>query len=331
MISVIIPVYDGAQYVDGLCEALRAQALQDFEVIFINDGSRDQTLDRISSWQRDASLCIKIIDQENGGVSAARNAGIDAASGSHLCFVDVDDLPRPNYLSDLFAAFTGEVDAVFCKQQLSRIGIAEAVPPGETGSIRRVDRLECLRDFLYGRLISGCCTMMIRTEVVIKAELRFAESYKFSEDLHFVWRAIASCRSIAYVDSTLYVYMLQSESATSRFTEERLHGFQLMKSLEEHFDRAAPAFASEFRRYGAARIAWSIAWQSAVRLSHRDYLEFVHTHPLRSELAKLLRFPDVSVAASSFVFVLNARLFRRLVQLRVSPATARTPHSRSLL
>jgi glycosyltransferase involved in cell wall biosynthesis len=323
VISVIIPVYNGAQHIERICSVFEAQFCQDFELIFVNDGSTDGTLREMQTWQKTAPLRIKVVDQTNKGVSAARNAGIDAASGEYLCFNDVDDTALPGYLSEMLAVLTNErVDLVFCKHMSANLAGGGGSHTNDTGRIRRVDRLTCLRDFLYGRLVSGCWTLMIRATVVAANELLFAESFKFSEDLHFVWRAIACCEDIAYLDQTLYVYVIQSGSATSHFTEERFDGYQLMQELETYFDKIMPAFAREYRKYGAARIAWSIAWQSALHNGREEYLKVVRGHCMRQDMAKLITFKDKRVAASSLVFFVSPLVFRKVVREFVSPSIA---------
>lgn len=326
MISVIIPVYNGERHVERICRVFIAQVYQDFEMIFVNDGSTDQTLKEMLSWQRDARLRIKVVDQFNQGVSAARNAGVGAASGEYLCFVDVDDAPLPGYLSEMLTVLTNErVDLVFCKHRIASIPGPAFANPSDTGRIRRVDKLKCLRDFLYGRLVSGCCTLMIRSAVVAANELRFAESYSYSEDLHFVWRAIACCDYIACLDQTLYLYMPQNGSAMSRFTEERFHGYQLMKQLETYFDKTVPTFAGEYKRYAAARIAWSIAWQSAIYNRRDEYLSLVREHRMRNDVAKLVTFHSPRVAASSWVFLVAPTLFRHAARRFGSRVIAERP------
>jgi glycosyltransferase involved in cell wall biosynthesis len=315
MISVIIPVYNGDQHIERICRLFAKQLHADFELIFVNDGSTDQTLGQMLLWQSEAHLQIKVIDQANQGVSAARNAGIDAASGEFLCFCDVDDIPLPAYLSDMLSVLMNErVDLVFCQHQTVSFASCSAAPRGESGRIRRASKLECLRDFLYGRLVSGCWTLMIREDVLTENQLRFAEGYKYSEDLHFVWRAIAGSQDIAYLERTLYLYVLQPGSATSRFTEERFHGYELIKGLETHFDKKVPVFANEYRRFAAAKMAWSLAWQSAVHNSADDYLKVVREHEMKGDILHLITFPDPKVAASSLIFILSPRLFRRLAR-----------------
>lgn len=114
LVSVVLPAYNVEGYLDQCMESLVSQTMPDFEAIVINDGSSDGTLERCRSWEeRDPR--VRVIDQENAGVSAARNAGMDAARGKWLAFVDPDDWLDPRYLERLLgtAAKTG-ADRVEC-------------------------------------------------------------------------------------------------------------------------------------------------------------------------------------------------------------------------
>ena len=89
-VSIILPCYNVAPYLDKCLESLVRQTWEDLEIICVNDGSTDDTPAVLRGWaQKDAR--IRVIDRENGGLSAARNTGIDAATGEYIGFVDPDD------------------------------------------------------------------------------------------------------------------------------------------------------------------------------------------------------------------------------------------------
>ena len=87
-ISVIVPVYNGAAYIPGLVDALKNQTRKDFEVLFVNDGSADTTKETLDDLLQQHPFAMTVIHQENGGVSAARNRGLEAAKGRYICFQD---------------------------------------------------------------------------------------------------------------------------------------------------------------------------------------------------------------------------------------------------
>ncbi|MDB5107598.1 MAG: glycosyl transferase [Candidatus Binatus sp.] len=107
-VSVVIPIFNGAATVAEAVESALAQTFRDFEVIAVNDGSTDGTLEVLASY-RDR---IKIISRPNGGISAARNTGVAESSGEYLAFLDCDDIWKPEFLTRAVAALDADRECV---------------------------------------------------------------------------------------------------------------------------------------------------------------------------------------------------------------------------
>ena len=105
-VSIIVPCYNVAAYVDSCLESLVRQTLRNIEIICINDGSTDETWTHLLRWKEKDSRII-LLNQRNAGVSAARNAGLDAARGLYVGFADPDDYMDPEMYSRLFSAAPG--------------------------------------------------------------------------------------------------------------------------------------------------------------------------------------------------------------------------------
>ena len=115
LISVIIPVYNVAEYIDRCVDSLLSQTYSNIEIILINDGSTDNSSEVCHRLGDRHSDKIKVIDQENKGVSAARNAGLDIANGEYIVFVDADDWVSNKYVEKLYTAITeNDSDLAFC-------------------------------------------------------------------------------------------------------------------------------------------------------------------------------------------------------------------------
>lgn len=112
-ISVIVPVYNAEAYLDRCLKSIYAQTFQDYEIILVNDGSTDHSLEKCREYAEKDSR-ITVIDKENGGAGSARNAGIEAAMGEYLAFPDVDDWFEPQMYEDLYQlAKKNDYDIVF--------------------------------------------------------------------------------------------------------------------------------------------------------------------------------------------------------------------------
>ncbi len=118
-VSVILPVYNVGDYIDTCMDSLCRQTFPDFEMILVDDGSTDDSRARCREWVRKDGR-VRLICKENGGVSLARNLGMEAARGEYIAFVDPDDWVAPDYLEKLFSAISA-ADADFAECDLWRV------------------------------------------------------------------------------------------------------------------------------------------------------------------------------------------------------------------
>ena len=113
-ISIVIPVYNVERFLHKCLDTLEAQTYRNFEIIAVNDGSPDKCPEILREFEKKYEN-ITVLDQENQGMSAARNAGMAVARGKYLCFVDSDDYVAPTYLEELYNAVTqNEADIACC-------------------------------------------------------------------------------------------------------------------------------------------------------------------------------------------------------------------------
>ena len=110
MISVVVPLYNKEKSVRTTLESIRAQSYKEWECIVVDDGSTDKSREVAEQFKIE-DFRFKILSQENAGVSAARNAGIIAAKGEYIAFLDADDIWAPNYLETLAALINDFPDA----------------------------------------------------------------------------------------------------------------------------------------------------------------------------------------------------------------------------
>ena len=121
MFSVIMPVYNGEKFIDDAINSVCAQTYDNWELIIVNDGSKDNTADVLKKYEINSQ--IKIIHQENGGVSVARNTAISASKGEYIVFLDADDVWHTNHLEVMNELITEYPDAglyaTFTKTELA--------------------------------------------------------------------------------------------------------------------------------------------------------------------------------------------------------------------
>lgn len=167
LISVIVPVYNGAAYLSECLDSLLTQTAPALEIVLINDGSTDRTPDLCAAYARRESR-IRYISQENRGLAASRNVGVRAAEGEYISFVDADDRAEPTYLVylyELLQAFHGSVSA--CNHWICRgKGKRPRFPVSETAVFLTPER--AFRHILY----DGCPDVSAWGKLYAKRVLR---------------------------------------------------------------------------------------------------------------------------------------------------------------
>ena len=150
LISIIIPVYNVSNYLDKCLESICNQTYQNIEIITVNDGSKDDSLNILKKWKKKDSR-ITIIDKENGGLSDARNVGMDASSGDYIGFVDSDDYVDEDFYEILVANLEKyDADISCCRySNVWEDGTKESI--GNDGEIHIYEGLEALKEYIYGK------------------------------------------------------------------------------------------------------------------------------------------------------------------------------------
>lgn len=203
-ISVIVPVYKAEKYLHRCIDSILAQTFTDFEVLLIDDGSPDKSGEICDEYAKKDPR-VRVFHKENGGVSSARQCGIDNAQGEYTIHADPDDWVEPNMLEELYAkAKEDDADMVicdyiyekktktqYCKQEPSEI------------SVRGV-----LIDLFFQRLHGSCWNKLIRTSFC--NNVHFPINVNLWEDLWFNCELLLYASSISYLPKAFYHYDLFS-------------------------------------------------------------------------------------------------------------------------
>lgn len=215
-ISIIIPCYNSEKYLGACMDSVLAQTFIDFEVILVDDGSRDGTLALAQRYaQMDAR--VQVYAKENGGVAAARNLGLMHARGEWITFVDSDDLLPNDALETLLSGAGDTVDMVVCAHEtFDENGRCETVIPESRWMDRRGDaqrRAAALRLIEGDSVLNIMCNKLHRRELLEREGIRLAQGVKIAEDALFNLEAVLCGQGIAYVNRVAYRYRTHSASA----------------------------------------------------------------------------------------------------------------------
>lgn len=316
MISVIIPLYNVESYIVRCLESFENQTYKNFEIIVVNDGSTDNSKIVVEEYMQKSNMKLKLLDQSNKGVSAARNKGIIEANGDLICFVDSDDMVVSEYLAQLEENLNNtNSDMVICAIKFIEDDYSNNLYNYVDNSVVLMDSDEALNRYLYKKITCGIGSFLIKKSILKDNNLLFSETYRYSEDQELIWKMISLAKKIAYNKNFLYLYRLRPNSAMSKVDEQRLDGLKLMFNLEKYFKDTNPVFYEKFKKYGVARWVWATTWQAALGSNNfkafRDLTELFQTE---TYMKKLLTFPENKVRISSIVYFFSPRLYFIIVR-----------------
>lgn len=203
-ISIIIPVFNGEKYIEKCLESILNQKFKEYEVIVINDGSKDRTLDIINKYEMKDKR-INIYSQENLGPSASRNSGIKKARGQYLAFIDADDFITDQYLeSMIFKCEKENLDLVTCGYiDVSKYGKVELNDFfDQYNANSKEEFIKCILSGVGGTLWGK----LFKREIIVDNNLLLDEELFMCEDLIFVLKYIFLCNSFNSIKDNLYVY-----------------------------------------------------------------------------------------------------------------------------
>ena len=214
-ISVIIPVYNAEKYIDDCIDSVLKQTFEDFELLLIDDGSKDSSLDICKDWANKDKR-IKIFNQTNSGASAARNKGLEEAMGDWVVFIDSDDKVKTGYLSTLLVAVLETPNVYMCIDGVS------VYRNGKWAENKSFNNLVCdvsdanklfgdIQLHRYGFSVGK----LYKKDIIDSEKLRFNEKVCIAEDMMFMVNYLIALYKIrgskvAFIDKCNYEYYVHS-------------------------------------------------------------------------------------------------------------------------
>ena len=228
-VSIIVPVYNGQDFINKCLNSLINQTYSNVEIIVINDGSTDNSLDLLKKYNDK----IILINKENSGVSDSRNLGLEKASGDYIMFCDIDDW----------------YEKVTVEKAVCEIGNYDLLKYRETrvfsdgSSIKRKENLAPMLyekeeiDIVIRRLFDLSWTTHIycfiyKTEIIKKNNIRFNSKIRYVEDANFILQYLLKVKNIKVIDEYLYNYYENSNSVTNNYSSifKNMENLQIFRS-----------------------------------------------------------------------------------------------------
>lgn len=216
-VSIIVPVYNAEKYLGYTISSMIQQSYQNLEIILVNDGSKDQSLGICRNYAA-IDPRIRVIDMPNGGVSAARNRGLQEAAGEYVQFVDSDDVIHVDMTKKLVEAMeTYQTDIVICGFWIIELD-EKLEKRGMTLFSSRCLGRECVltKDMFFqnmafilwnSSLLEGPCNRLYRRKVIEKHQLQFPADLSLGEDFCFNMDYFRDINGVVFLDEPYYYYL----------------------------------------------------------------------------------------------------------------------------
>lgn len=280
LISVIIPIYKVEKYLSDCIESIINQTYKNLEIILVDDGSPDNC-GKICDEYAQKDDRIIVIHKKNGGLSDARNAGIDICKGDYISFVDSDDFVSPFFVEILFKGIT-KYDADISGLD-SWVGFFDETEQdvrlasnADDCIVSTIKPNEAIRQILYQILPNGVQFRLYKREIF--RELRFPCGYLF-EDVATTHRAFMLANKVALVNARIYAYRVRPDSIVRmKFTQKKLICMKIGEQMIEDIVNYDPSLkAAAYAR------AFALNYQVFIQIppSERESLKVVWNSLLR--------------------------------------------------
>lgn len=234
-VSIITPVYNVERCINKTINSIINQSFKDFELLLIDDGSKDRSIEIAKDLLEKSDVNYRIITQENSGVSAARNRGIAEAIGEYVCFLDSDDYIHKDYIKLMYEkASACNCDLVFC----------DYVQVDSQDSVLVASTTRFLDDFIDGRkaalkqlscdITIGMGSALYRTSIIKENNILFDSSRKYAEDVVFTVKALLNMKKIISVNEALLFYVRWDSSVTNCVSLKHLDCYYSFVDLLEY-------------------------------------------------------------------------------------------------
>lgn len=218
--SIIVPVYNVEKYIKKCLDSIFEQTFKDYEVIVVNDGTKDNSMDIVKKYD------VKIVEQSNQGLSEARNNGVKKATGEYILFVDSDDYIEKDLLKEVNNALTNKPDLV--RYQIKDILDNEVIEYNEKdfNNLTGEEAFKIITNFHY---VEPACIYAIKREYYVKNDFKFKKG-TYHEDFGIIPLIIIKSNKVNIINYCGYCYVKRSNSITNNSDYN-----QTIKKVEDMF------------------------------------------------------------------------------------------------
>lgn len=250
-ISVIMPAYNAAQYIREALDSLLRQSFQNFEIILLNDGSKDSTVGICAEYAEQDGR-IRFVDKENEGVAITRNSALDMAKGEYVIFIDSDDIIYPNTLHKLYDVIATEHPDLLRYEYQCIDELGNPCFPNYNKK-QREKYSGCVMDsasFMKNVMLKEyfLCMNVFKRSVLNEYNIRFMPGCTYNEDTLFIVQYLMHSKTHIYTPVLFYGYRKYRGAVTSNFTEKNYEDVKrVFKELQQICNNSEGDFKQSVR------------------------------------------------------------------------------------
>lgn len=314
-VSVIVPVYDVEQYIEESLRAICVQNFEDYEIIVVNDGTKDNSIFVAEKILKEYNRTYSIVNKENGGLSSARNAGINAANGEYVCFIDSDDIIAPNHISDLWnCCDSNGLVASYTLFQLTYEENRYGHP--KTGNLSKViDHQVLLHDFLIRKIRIHCCSLLINRKYLLDNNILFNEKLRYGEDIDFMWRLFPTLSSLGSTENETYMYLQRTNSLMTMQNIDRVE--LLLGEFKKNVNSLIQKYPEDYLvlkyLYGKASLAFYRTFAEASEF--KLFKELLVKTNYQKSIQSMLGIDSLKLNILGVCLLISPRVFAKIVRM----------------
>lgn len=316
-LSVIIPVYNVEKYLRNCLDSVINQTYKNLEIICINDGSPDNSLAILEEYAAKDERII-VINQENAGVSTARNAGLDRATGEYIAFVDSDDWLEPECFELAITEFEQD-------EEIDLVSWGANVIAQRTIEVKEVKGMQNFYNYTnwsktkleekHIRNMSGALwKYCYKKSLIDKLNLRFNKEFKLGEDVLFTMSYLIMVNYIYYLNKNVYNYVLSESSALLKYGERYnpqyslINNIKLIRQLKDIYTKYNKI--DLYNNIITKRILTTIIWQ--LQYFSKDELSIC-----KKNLSELINILDKNIYYGPEIEFIRKKQFYKIKQLNI--------------
>lgn len=238
-ISIIIPAYNAAAFLARSVRSVTSQQYENYQIVIVDDGSTDQTAE-VADQLATGNTRIQVIHQENRGVSAARNAGLQAATGDYILFLDADDELRPGLFHAALDGASAPQCVLYGFDYIYADHTEEKLPSLAAGVHTRGEVLQAFWNLYREGVLSNIGTKIYRREILTQHQIRFSEQATILEDVSFYLAALQYVDQVTVLDQSYYGYYMDANAQSIQKRYRPHYGEYLNRFFRSAMELSAP-------------------------------------------------------------------------------------------